>query len=401
MHFPNLPATPQECWDAIRAGNTVHAKMVFDQNVTIEDNNIDLSSGALITDAFNPDTDLTVGKAVCRQFTSRIILDDTIRNIKWKDRFNLYFGVEINGSTVWTDMGYFYGQQPRNTMNVTEMEYVAYDNMLKFDKSTKEFLNQLTYPITIHDLYSQVCSYVGVTGLPLGTYPYNCPIDEYTVELTKNDLKGYSTFREIIEAIAEAYCCYARINFMDNLEFVWFGGSQKDTSSNDVFLTVERTDEFSVFHDDTDSGITWSEFEEDTWDGWSTTTWGEVTRNYTVTNTIEGISLTYNDETWVYPNLQSGESYRMYDIVDNPFMKDDFSTSTYGNWYYNRLHGLGGLLPMTVECTGNWMIEAGDFVYVKIENDTVFMPVFYKTFQFAGVCTDMMEMTGNMFQRVI
>ena len=105
MHtYPNI--SPQEYYDAIRAGNPIHFDMYFsNQGVTITEENINIDYGVTITDIMNGDNDLIVGKAVCQQFQARIILNDNLRYIKWKDRFRVRFGVEIEGDTKWITVG--------------------------------------------------------------------------------------------------------------------------------------------------------------------------------------------------------------------------------------------------------------------------------------------------------
>ena len=134
-------ATVAQYWNAIKAGNPTHARMVFPaQGITIDDQDIDVSRGLEISDVLNGDSDLVFGKAVSKQLTVSIINTLRVLNMAWAEEFRLDMGVEISGVTNWVAIGYFSGSKPTLT-SASSVEFIAYDRMTLFDSSAEDFLN--------------------------------------------------------------------------------------------------------------------------------------------------------------------------------------------------------------------------------------------------------------------
>lgn len=400
MFSPSGGVTQAEFYDAIRAGNPSHVEFYFsDQSVTITEEKINLSEGVVITDILNSDNDLVLGKAVCQQLTARIILDDSIRYIKWKDKFRVRFGVEINGSTSWVTVGYFNGIQPKNVQTATEIEYVAYDDMLKFEVDTMDFLDNLNYPISAEDLMTAVGQYVGVSVL------YS-EIDSYQIleaTYTKNELKKFNTLREILAEFAEATGTYAKIHGTI-CEFFWYGDEQYNYGQPgyNPFPVIERTDEFYVDHADLYYGKPWKLWQVRIWQYIQNRKWNDVCGSYDLINKIQYLRVQYNDNSYLTAGSMSGSDPRGYIVKGNVFTKIVSSTASqsYVNWFYNKLGNFGGQLPLTVECVGNPLLESGDFVDVRIEQNTVIhMPIYYKTLIYNGAFTNLLETTGEIYNK--
>lgn len=402
--------TPQEYYDAIRAGNLIHFEMYFsDQGVTITEENINISYGVTITDIINGDNELSVGKAVCQQFQARIILNDDLRYIKWKDRFRVRFGVEINGDTKWITVGYYNGVKPKNVQTETEIDYVAYDDVIKYETHVDEFLETLNYPIDTFDLGRAIGSYFDVT---LSDVPGNTgtAFDWVTgTTFTKKQLSRYKTIREMLSAIAEATCTYIKMHSTTGTicHFEWFGDEQHNYGQpgyND-FPIIRRTDQFLNDHADLYNGLTWNELELRKWNVIESQPWDNWDGNYRFTNKIDSFRLV-NDEfaenSIYYARLPGYNNYyRIYSVEENLFTKDCFrSPNDYATAYVTKLGDFGGQLPMLVECTGNWCIEAGDYVDVEIEQgEVVHMPVYMHTLHYNGGITSTLETTGESFGR--
>ena len=386
------PSDVQGYWNAIKAGNPVHVEMLFSKGTTLTEADIDISTGITITDLMNSDSDLVVGKSVCKQFTATIFLNDTIRNIDWKDRFRLRFGVEINGSTSWLTVGYFNGVRPRRAVGIDRMNYVAYDDMIKFEADAKDFIYNLSYPITGEDLMYAIGQEVGVS-IPLSLMEPTFVIEQ---EFVESDLEDFDTYRQIIEAYAEATCTYAKVRGNGVCSFEWYGEEQSS------IITIEQTDQFSVEHDDIYRyGFDWDDFEDvGQWGHleYSGRRWGPMLGHYTATNAIDSVWIENKYGTDSSAGT-GGTNQRQYWFIDNVFMKGGNSSSA--AWYLNRLNGFGGQLPMTVECTGNWMLEAGDYVNVVVDDDEVIhMPIYNRTLRYNGAVTDVLETTGELFQKL-
>lgn len=403
MHtYPNI--TPQEYYDAIRAGNPIHFDMYFsDQGVTITEENINASYGVTITDIMNGDNDLVVGKAVCQQFQARIILNDDLRFIKWKDRFRVRFGVEIEGGTKWITVGYFNGVKPKNVQTATEIDYVAYDDVIKFEIPVNNFIEELDndslFPIAVFDLVRKIGQYTGVSMSDIPYLGSSSAVADTT--MTKANLKNFKTIREMIAAIAEAACSYVKMHG-GLCDFQWYGDYQYNYGQpgyND-FPIIRRTDQFANDHDDLYNGMTWDEFDLYKWNSADNLTWDFVTGSYAYTNALDTLHMEYNGSVADIWKRNTMHDDRTYSVLENVFTKSIFvyPALTYPNKYMSRLYDFGGQLPMVVECTGNWCIEAGDYVDVIIEhNEVIHMPVYMHTLHYNGAITSTLETTGEMF----
>ena len=68
-----IGVTSSAYWDAIKAGNTTHARITFtNQSVVLDDSDIVLSTGISINEMLNGDTDLVFGRSVCKQITTTL-----------------------------------------------------------------------------------------------------------------------------------------------------------------------------------------------------------------------------------------------------------------------------------------------------------------------------------------
>lgn len=390
-----LPSTyslnPQDIWNAIRAGNQTHMRMTFNaQDIVLTEADIDMSAGIDIDDAFNSDDIIKIGKVVCKKLTTRVILSDRLDNFKWVDRFKLEFGVEINGSTQWTVFGYFNGQIPKKIDNNTMVEYTAYDDAYKFDvPRTERFISLLqehSGMIFLSELLDLICGYVGVKK----------NFSSYNIGggCKKSDIKDFSTLKEIMEKIAEGLGVNFFCNEKGECDFTWFGKRNRN-----FYLLIDQTDEFALQYDEVynQKGYKWSEFETRTWNKYSETTWQFVT-GFITDKTINevGVYIDNELEDWYGTGLANRP---IYNITDNVFTGGDSPISYYGDstaeLVFNNLNPLGSITPLSVECTGNWMLEAGDYVDVKISADkTIRTPIFYRSFHWGGNCTDTIE-TGS------
>ena len=386
-------ATVTEYWNAIKAGNPTHVKMEFTaQGVTITDADIDIRYGVVVNDILNGETDLTFGQAVMKTINTRVILNDNVRYLNWADKFSLFFGVEINGSTNWVKVGEFYGERPMNASTVEVIEYTAYDRMKDFEVLADDFLDTLTYPVTTQQIYEGLCTYVGITvatGDPLAN-AYARSFEEGDLEL-----HGY-TCRDILAWIAEACGCYAKITADGKCKLTWF--------SNQTSYQIAPTEEFHIEHADLYSGMIWNEFDQLKWNEADMLTWDDVCGYYTLNYGIRAVRLvqtSLDDISLAYPQA---EEKNIYTITDNPFLFiSDTSTdiTTYVKPIYDRLELLGGQLPMTTECVGNWLVEAGDIIGVYVADEIISSSIYVRTLVWKGNVVDTYETTGNKDREVM
>lgn len=379
-------ATVAQYWNAIKAGNPTHVRMVFPaQGITIDDQDIDVSRGMEISDVLNGDSDLVFGKAVSKQVNVSIINTLRVLNMAWTEEFRLDMGVEINSVTNWVTVGYFVGSKPTMT-SASSVEFVAYDRMGLFDKSAEDYLNGIEYPASLEDIYHGLCDFVGITYEAGHELPN---IMSRVFEEAPFDSRGVLC-RDVLSWIAEACGCYARISAAGNVQLVWY---QDHTS-----YAITGDDEFHVEANNT-WGMIWDEFDTYIWNMADLFKWNEVCSYEEVYN-VDAVKVSQiNDGIDVYyPNMDAGN---IYQIVDNPYLVigDSDDVDDYVIPLYDRLNTFGGHLPVNVDCVGNWLVEAGDVITVSIEDKTISAPVYIRTLRWNGSIHDEYETTGNIVRQ--
>lgn len=381
---------PEGYREAMAAGRRIHVKMEFGYGVTLTDDDIDASTGITITEAFNPDTDIRMGKASSRQLSTRIIINDNSQRVRWDTDFQLSFGVEDGeGGVIWIYYGVFTGQRPRNATTQNFIDYVAYDQMRLFEDNADDWLDTYTSNKTVATILSNIATEVGMDILTTDA------LSAVLTRTTANRWTGNNyTYRRLLENCTELCGCYARIGGedMDKVELVWF-----DESSNPRIVTRDET--FAEEHADIYNGYYWDDFDLLTWDEADAMTWDEVMGYYKAINTFDGIYAPKVDGGVIarYPtNVKKGH---IYEFKDNPVLKVTSSnkSTTISNVLQpllERLNSIGGTLPMKVECVGDLVTQAGDFIQVELPEETVVMPVFYRTMHWNGRVTDTYECTS-------
>ena len=376
--------TASDYWDAIKAGNPTHVRITFlGQNIVLTDEDIEISTGLVISDIFNDETDLVFGKAVCKQLTTSIVNSSRLDGLIWTSEFTLEMGVEINGTTNWVTVGYFSGEKPNNVTTVQTIEFTAYDRMILFDQLADNYVSTITYPATIQNIYDGLCAFVGVENVSGDELPN---IMSRSYASAPVEMEGY-TCRDILSWIAEACGCYATITEAGKVRMSWF-----ESTSH----AVTGDEEFDVESADVNSGMTWDEADTYTWDEIDNLTWNEIAgyqEEYAIDRIVVRQIETEIDV--IYPSgLTEGNTYM---IVDNPFMSVSGSSeiNNYIVPIYITLTSFGGYLPFRINCIGNWCIEAGDIITVDIKTYTITVPVFSKTMAWNGFTNDEYEATGN------
>ena len=316
------------------------------------------SSGIVLHDYLNADEDKVIGKSVSKELTINFIRTEANRN-PYQDlqpEFTFEIGVEINGTTEWINQGTFVPYDPDQFADEGIMTLVSHDYMDKFNIPAEDWLKGLTFPANFYSLFSSLCAYVGVTG-DYGDGLTNIK----TRTFTANPITNYGVMcRDILDAMAEACGCYARITPDKKCKFVTFTYQSYELLNDDIYEHKYK--------------------------------------NYA--STIVGLNVknTEDDIGVMYPSTATTKQ-QVYVIVDNPFLKTANSTEeeSYIVPLYNRLreHLYN---PMDVVCVGNPLIEAGDVIsaYRSINDNRSYpMCIYAKETQWNGALTDHYYSTGR------
>ena len=392
MITPSGYTVEQYC-NAIKNG-CCHARMTFPvEDIVLTDEDFE-SNGIDIMDCMNPEEDLTFGTATSRELTAFIVRSNKTESLKWINEFQLEFGADINGSTVWVTAGYFTGKRPTKT-NTDIIQFVAYDRMTKFDVIADDFLTSLDYTggLTLGDIYDALCAYVGVTNVSGDEISANMAITYTASPFSATGM----TCRQILQWIAEAAGCYAKILNNGTLKMIWFSHHESEFS-------LKRDDCYAIdiseihWEQDPSKMKKWADLEADKWQDLEGFTWQELEGYYSPTK-INAVKLvnTLGNTGIVEPD--TAQEVNIYTIIDNPFLYygDTADISGYVSNLFNRLKDFGSYIPATTECEGNWLVEPGDIIEFEFaKDDTGQLPLFNTTIHWNGGCRCIYETTGNV-----
>lgn len=142
-----------------------------------------------------------------------------------------------NTATVWTatekqtweyvPMGVYRVERPKSTVGQTVNIQDAYDRMTLFDKDASEFLSGLAYPKTLGQIYTALCTFVGVSYVS-STFTYS------TTSYASSPFPDSScTLRDVLSWIAERARSVAHFNRVGVLDLVWCGSTQAEELTPD------------------------------------------------------------------------------------------------------------------------------------------------------------------------
>ena len=358
MLTPPVGTTLADYNAAVLGGNSTHARLVFPvQNITLDDDDITMEGGIRLTQIQNGETDLTMGMAVSSEVVVNLINSNVFTGFDWTEEFRLDFGVDIAGVTNWVTVGYFKGKKPERTIRTETIEFTAYDRMQLFDVLADDYVDGITYPITLANIYHGLCTYLG-----LSYSAGNEIADSMALSFSESPFNGGMTCRQLLAYIAEANGCYAKFDASGNVKLAWF------TDQTSAY-SVDGNKYFNISIDEATAPV------------------------------IQAIRVacTYDDgfTGFVYP---VGTYTTYYQIVDNPILINTGSAdlTTVITDILARFTAFGAYTPINVDIMGNWMVETGDIIEVEdLDGNTFDLPVFARTLQWNGGCEDVYECTGN------
>ena len=381
--------TQAEYSEAVLDGGAQHIRITFDNGVVLTDQDVE-AGGMTLTDILNGETDLTFGRAVSKELNVSLLNSDRLNNVTWTREFTLEMGVDVveGGVTVtkWVQVGIFRGSRPDKIHYVDVIAFTAHDRMMQFDREIDSYLNSLTWPVSFSDLLEGVCDFCNVEYIA-GDELANIMSREFENTFSGKGLTGTS----MLALMAEACGCYAKITPEGKMRMTWF---------SDATYAVDADHEFHVDAYDVGEGMTWAELGEYTWEEAEQWTWAEV-GGYRSAFAVHGLSskMSEGDIGVNYGDLTGN----IYLIVDNPFLAilDDTDPENYIRPLYERLAEFGGYLPASIECVGNWLLEAGDVITVDIHGESIRMPIFCRTMTWNGGCNDRYEATGSLQRQAV
>ena len=345
--------------EAIRAHTEQDIKITFADNTVLGKADVAITGdGVKITDILNGDTDYTFGKAVCKQVEMTLFnVDNKFNNFDFTQEFTLQIGVKVGAAFQYVTVGVFKGERPDKVRGKL-IDFTAYDRMQKFEVSASDFIENMTFPVTLGAVFSSLCAAVGVE-------PITTTFTNSTKNITFNPFSTSDyTAREVLAWIAEAAGCYARINADGKVELNTF-----TTNSYKIL----KTDRFEMSE---------SEFE--------TPVIGKL-ECYT----------SYGDQL-----VTAGTGTNTYVISDNPFLYIENDTEISAlQPYVNAIFAKASLFPAysPIAVRAEWYpeIKCGDIITVVNDYDEVkTLPIFSQTIKWNGFGKVEYESTGGLVREI-
>lgn len=225
--------------NAINAGNPQRVLLKFG-NSEFSNESIVMSKGVELSEEFCGSKDFEIGTAPSSIISFTLINDNgqfADFEFGW---FTAYLGARIdsglpteiiryfneggsNKAYAFAPIGTFYAHRP-DVVSKKTIAITAYDQMTKFDIDMPS--NIVQYPSTIGDIFSAMCTQVGVT--PKSDTFLNSDLE---VESEPEEFESV-TMRTVLGWIAECACANARFDRDGTLEMSWFTSTGKSYSES-------------------------------------------------------------------------------------------------------------------------------------------------------------------------
>lgn len=251
--------------------------------------------------------------------------------------------------------GVFRFDRPR-LLNAETITLSSFDKLEKSDKKVYDFLEGLTYPITLGSLYTQLCTEVGLT--PAETTFTN---STYSVS-AKPEWHEDITSNEVFRNIAELACSNIRMTRDGKITLGWFTSQDYTVQESMLFSTeiydfdVKKIDKLVV----------------------------EFDRESTTTKGTEKVTLTV------------GTGDNAYYIRNNPLiMGTDAVVKKMMAVIFTKLKAFDVYNPATITAVSDWTVEVGDIINVQAHRKTFSVPIFRQTITYGGIAVATYENDGE------
>ena len=306
-------------------------KLLF-SGKTLTDKN--LFGGVKYSHSCNADTDLTVGTTACAEvsFTTNALQPDSLNS-----SFTYY--AKFNGNTTYTTVGVF------NIKEITKSthgkyEVKAYDNISKFDIIVDSWIDSLTFPITLGDMFNSLCTYCGCTA-------YSTSFTNSTMKVNDNFTGINITGRAVLGYIAQCAGGFAK---------AYTNGKIQITKFTTKSITLDNTKYKTFWYADYSAPVI--------------------------------------DKVWVGQEdgdvgVTSGTGSNILNIESNPLLFTDSASTiqTYVNNIYNNVHAYN-YTPCKIDLIKDFGINVGDIITVN----GITTMIMNKSWDSSGV---KVESTGN------
>ena len=216
-------------------------KFVLADGTVLYDNIVSVSW----TEQVNSDSDNITPGAVCANaidISFWVGSDDTLKIEQGTEL--TYYKID-DYTAVETKIGVFTCEKPEKDGS-NKYKVTAYDNVTKLDIDVSDWLNALTFPVSISSFATQLATKCGLE------FANSAPINgDYSVQaFTATNVTG----RELMKMVAQATGSFIRANANGELEYAWYVTNSKlsiapNGSSNGFYFKTAKDKEDKILND--------------------------------------------------------------------------------------------------------------------------------------------------------
>ena len=312
---------------------------------------INLNTGVSVTETFCKGEDMSIGGCRSALLNVAFMNDDGALNDFEYGKCTVYLDLKINGAWEACPLGVFIIDKPKKRRN-SIVSVQAYDQMVLLDAIADAWWDELTFPMTLGEIFTSMCTVVGVESA--------ANADALNLNVSYEDRPFQAseiTYREILGWIAEAAGCTARFTRTGKLELAWFTDISADVPASRPAFTADISE-------------------------------------YTVSQIDKvQVSATQTDVGVIIGSGTNG-----YQIMGNPFLSgaSEEETLLRSQPVAGRLFAFAEYIPITTRCMCDWSIQAGDIITLTLFGNTCEFPIFKQKIQWSGKSVRVnYENTGN------
>lgn len=327
--------------NAVMSGKPQKLKLTFGEN-QIAEQNLSISGLTYSSMAFE-DEELTIGAACSAELGVELLnFDGGLSSFNFDGtEFTASIGVLVGEEYEYVPLGVFISEKP-DKLKPKKISITAHDRMVKFDVSADAFLNSLSYPTTLKNIFTSLCAHVGVPA-SIADFPNSGKTFDSPLFRTQDVL-----CREVLQWIAEAACSFARISRSGVCELAWF---------TDADVTFNKTANSADYYN-------------------------AVVSEYQVAK-IDKLQVAASEKDI---GVIVGTGTNAYQIIDCPMLYGytDAQIRPYAQVIYNRLNSFAAFTPVELDAKGDWSLEAGDMIKVVTDDGTYTFPIYRMDLTFKG-----------------
>lgn len=327
--------------NAVMSGKPQKLKLTFGEN-QIAEQNLSISGLTYSSMAFE-DEELTIGAACSAELGIELLnFDGGLSSFNFDGtEFTASIGVLVGEEYEYVPLGVFISEKP-DKLKPKKISITAHDRMVKFDVSADAFLNSLSYPTTLKNIFTSLCAHVGVPA-SIADFPNSGKTFDSPLFRTQDVL-----CREVLQWIAEAACSFARISRSGVCELAWFANTN---------VTFNKTANSADYYN-------------------------AVVSEYQVAK-IDKLQVAASEKDI---GVIVGTGTNAYQIIDCPMLYGytDAQIRPYAQVIYNRLNSFAAFTPVELDAKGDWSLEAGDMIKVVTDDGTYTFPIYRMDLTFKG-----------------